>query len=1035
MVRSMGSLEKILVQHLFTAFMWALVGDRRVSLDSEGTSIVSSNGFSVRNPDTLKSIRLHNKVLEGMVQKIEATGLCNAGDAYLCIIPPLSYAKLLPEQEIVRFVWDEGRKIELLRQWRDVAPTYIQVFQISRTYGERHPFFLAASAIMIEVLCSIVDAIRLDKQQYTDIRRDKQQYTNIRLEKQRYTKMPERLADLSTLRDELQEELRSLPHAVAVDFATLLKYQRRLDPQFWDALGGIDPSTSENRSPSNLIRSGLLPRLMYASYTKLCSTNLNLIYCSKLVGKDRDVIWASDVLGWSLIHYAAVVFHDSMTPNVTELLTKGADPNQVDLGGRSPLHNGLERGIYVESGSMKLLQLLSEGGAGLEISARNGRVPLHLTSLHGHVPATRALLQRGANIEAQDSRRQRPIHLAVYSGNPKVVHILLQRGANVGARDFYERSALHHAAIAGDVEIVMHLLARVDIDICGEDRVGNTPLHLSAIFGHAIIAREILKTVIRRARSNFSDAPTRTLAELLEAKNDNGDTVLHLVVENGHAEVVRAIIGAVLGTETHTKTPTLAELLETTNMSGYTVLHLAAEIGHAEIAAELIRHSSKADLGARTPEGFQPLYLAAMKGHVKIVELLLSKNADPNSSLPNPAKVSSSLAVYFDRVKSEMHICPSAVAMAASYGYTDVVRILVDAGAEVHATPSFHMTIADSRFCNEIKVSIYAGALSAAVGGGHHETVQYLLQRDDRSIERSGGVLTLSDVVVEGNVQLHTDFSRVKLDSLQLSGKAKINLYRGSISIGAGLGHLEIVRSLIKAGVTLQASRTDLTTVRRCHVRDEARLSADYNKLKFLPSGYSQALHVAGSGRVDAYHGPLVGAILRRNVAMVQLLLEAEEEESYPDTVEMRLEGNCVLEDDAIFSIDCADLRISSLVRTKERGKLHAHRGALAAAAAKGNVEIVKLLLQSRFTDTGMEPSAVVSHPRSSVVISKNAMEAAKENKHDEIVALISGWRGKEKSDKKVTEGLGKVEEENVEREMAEEERIEEETIEEDGKK
>ena len=65
------------------------------------------------------------------------------------------------------------------------------------------------------------------------------------------------------------------------------------------------------------------------------------------------------------------------------------------------------------------------------------------------------------------------------------------------------------------------------------------------------------------------------------------------------------------------------------DQNGRTLLQLAALKGHKEVAELLIAEG--ADVNAKTNSGWTPLVVAAVRGHKEVVELLIAKNANVNA--------------------------------------------------------------------------------------------------------------------------------------------------------------------------------------------------------------------------------------------------------------------------------------------------------------------------------------------------------------------------------------------------------------------
>src|SRR5947209_7044732 len=104
-------------------------------------------------------------------------------------------------------------------------------------------------------------------------------------------------------------------------------------------------------------------------------------------------------------------------------------------------------------------------------------------------------------------------------------------------------------------------------------------------------------------------------------------------------------------------------------------VHEAAAMGAVERLEQLLDHNA-ADVNAWSADGFQPLQLAAFFGRPEAVELLLARGAEVST----PAR-------------HQFHV--TALQEAAANGALDLVRVLLDRGADPAATDDNGRTAAD----------------------------------------------------------------------------------------------------------------------------------------------------------------------------------------------------------------------------------------------------------------------------------------------------------------------------------------------------
>uniref|UniRef100_A0A803TKM4 Ankyrin repeat domain-containing protein 17 n=1 Tax=Anolis carolinensis TaxID=28377 RepID=A0A803TKM4_ANOCA len=290
-------------------------------------------------------------------------------------------------------------------------------------------------------------------------------------------------------------------------------------------------------------------------------------------------------------------------------------------------------------------------------------------------------------------------------------------------------TALTLACAGGHEELVQTLLER-GANIEHRDKKGFTPLILAATAGHVGVVEILL--------DNGAD---------IEAQSERTkDTPLSLACSGGRQEVVELLLARGANKEHR-------------NVSDYTPLSLAASGGYVNIIKILL--NAGAEINSRTGSklGISPLMLAAMNGHTAAVKLLLDMGSDINAQIETNRNTALTLACFqgrtevvsllLDRKANVEHRAKTGLTPlmeAASGGYAEVGRVLLDKGADVNAPPvpssrDTALTIAADKghykFC-ELLISRGAHIdvrnkkgntpLWLAANGGHLDVVQLLVQ-------------------------------------------------------------------------------------------------------------------------------------------------------------------------------------------------------------------------------------------------------------------------------------------------------------------
>ncbi|RCV41022.1 hypothetical protein SEVIR_9G100400v4 [Setaria viridis] len=162
--------------------------------------------------------------------------------------------------------------------------------------------------------------------------------------------------------------------------------------------------------------------------------------------------------------------------------------------------------------------------------------------------------------------------------------------------------ALYKAATQGKVASLRQLVDPEDPSVLSSTTPQlNSALHLAAQHGHAAFAVEVLDKN----------------EELLVARNDDGDTPLHLAAKAGKLEVAQLLIDRALAWPQDKKSPLIM-----TNKAGNTALHEAVRNRRAAVAVALLDAdpSRGHDLNERMES---PLHMAAREGLVQVVQKIV----------------------------------------------------------------------------------------------------------------------------------------------------------------------------------------------------------------------------------------------------------------------------------------------------------------------------------------------------------------------------------------------------------------------------
>jgi len=228
--------------------------------------------------------------------------------------------------------------------------------------------------------------------------------------------------------------------------------------------------------------------------------------------------------------------------------------------------------------------------------------------------AVRALLAAGADANARAADGSTPMIYAAHFGDLGSVQALLGAKADPNLTNRYGVAPMHEAALRADAKQLRILLdAGADIDLALPQ--GETPLMLASRTSGV----EAVRLLIERG------------AKVNVVERWQGETPLMYAAAHDRGEVAAALIAA--GADVNARTPlsTLPERKPAVRyfveipLAGLTPVMFAAR--HGAVSALRVLIGAKADINAKTPEGFSPVVIALDNLHFDAAKVLVEAGA------------------------------------------------------------------------------------------------------------------------------------------------------------------------------------------------------------------------------------------------------------------------------------------------------------------------------------------------------------------------------------------------------------------------
>ena len=528
----------------------------------------------------------------------------------------------------------------------------------------------------------------------------------------------------------------------------------------------------------------------------------------------------------------------------------------------------------------------------------------------------KVLIDAGADIEAKNNLGRSPLHLASENGELALVKILVRAGAEVCVADNEGDTCLTLAAWFGQTETVRYLVSLPEVDMNQRGLRGRTALHMAVLKVHADVVEVLIDAGADIEVKSENESSPLPFGADIEG--DNGDSPLHLASQFGETAIVKMLVEAGAG-------------VRVTNNEGDTCLILAAHFGHTETVRYLVG-LPEVDVNQRTKEGWLPGTGGRTALHsleyvdTDVVEVLIDAGADIEAKDPCG--------------QSPLHC-------ASEKGEIAIVKVLVEAGAEVCARDNYGNT-----------------CLKCAACYGHTETVRYLVGLKEVDVNQRDCMGCTALRSTAGTV--HADVVEVLIDA-GADIEAKDDVGYSPIRWACIHGYIAVVKVLLKAGAKVchadnEGDYTCLDLAANNGRTETVRYLASLREVDVNHQGFQNrtALHIAVSnGRVNVVEvlidagadieakdvkglTPLHYACDAGKLEIVQMLVEAGADVRVADN-----EGETCLNraanDGRTETVRyLASLREADVIRQGFQ-----NRTALHTAVSSGHVNVVEVLIDA----------------------------------------------------------------------------------------
>jgi ankyrin repeat protein len=233
-------------------------------------------------------------------------------------------------------------------------------------------------------------------------------------------------------------------------------------------------------------------------------------------------------------------------PRMKVLIASGANANEANIYGNTPLHYALRRtSIGRRHGRVAVVTFLVKHGANVNSCTKNGITPLMDASNIGDTDALKYLVENGAQIDLADNDGRTALALAASRLYDDIMIYLVAHNANVATHDVQGRTPLMEAIDSSSIftiqnekghsieEVnrlsIVNILLEHHADANSVDKSGWTPLALASENN----STEIVTTLINHGADQNIHVPSF-----------GGETPLMTAIRKNNLQMLKVLVAA-----------------------------------------------------------------------------------------------------------------------------------------------------------------------------------------------------------------------------------------------------------------------------------------------------------------------------------------------------------------------------------------------------------------------------------------------------------------------------------------------------------